>query len=110
LKICENLSDSDIGEVKSSAETFASVMDDTAGLKAILDVRQGLRWLGLEDFGTRNLHPSILAIFDGTHGIRESSSRKTASAITTMERSPRSRSPCREVAGEECRNSAARTS
>jgi hypothetical protein len=64
----QNLSDSDIGEVKSSAETFASVVDDTAGLKAILDVRQGLRWVGLEDFGSRNLHPSMLAIFDGTHG------------------------------------------
>jgi hypothetical protein len=29
----QNLSDSDIGEVKSSAETFASVVDDTAGFE-----------------------------------------------------------------------------
>lgn len=62
----EELSDIDIGEVKTSAETFVSVLNDTQPLEKLLDLRQGLRWLGIDRLDKKQLPQSLVAIFDGT--------------------------------------------
>ena len=41
----EEMSDSDISEVHESASLFRDVEDDTAGLRGVLDVLTGMRWL-----------------------------------------------------------------
>jgi hypothetical protein len=64
----EDLSDIDIGEVKTSAETFVSVCTDTQPLEKLLNLRQGLRWLGVDDLGKANLHPALVSLFDGSLG------------------------------------------
>lgn len=54
--------------MKESKETFEEAEQETAALRALLDVRQGLRWLGVHDFERPRLHPSLLALFDGSLG------------------------------------------
>lgn len=68
MRRIENASDADIVEVKNSAQTFATVIDDTRPLDALLDLRQGLRWAGVDDLSRKNLHPAVVALFDGTLG------------------------------------------
>ena len=41
----EEMSDADISEVHESASLFRDVEDDTAGLRGVLDVLTGMRWL-----------------------------------------------------------------
>ena len=41
----EEMSDADISEVHESASLFRDVEDDTAGLRGVLDVLSGMRWL-----------------------------------------------------------------
>ena len=41
----EEMSDADISEVHESASLFRDVEDDTAGLRVVLDVLTGMRWL-----------------------------------------------------------------
>ncbi len=63
------IADADLAEVEGvPTETFEEVERETAALRALLDIRQGLRWLGVHDFERPRLHPSLLALFDGSLG------------------------------------------
>jgi len=42
------LSDADIAEVQSSAAAFKGVVNDTKALNSLLDLRQTMRWLGVQ--------------------------------------------------------------
>jgi hypothetical protein len=68
LRRIAEIADADLAEVKESKETFEEAEQETAALRALLDVRQGLRWLGVHNFETPRLHPSMLALFDGSLG------------------------------------------
>jgi hypothetical protein len=64
----ENLSDADITEVKNSATAFRGVMDDTRALNSFLDLRQAMRWLGVEKLDQGRLPLAVNALFDGSLG------------------------------------------
>lgn len=68
MESIEATTDIDIGEVKTSADTFRQVIDDTLPLQNILNFRHALRWLGASSLGRGNLHASLAAIFDGSVG------------------------------------------
>lgn len=66
MKTVGDLSDADIGEVKSSAAAFEQVLDDTKHLSAVLSLRQALRWMGVSDLTKNTLPHALEAIFDGS--------------------------------------------
>ncbi|TCS63684.1 Eco57I restriction-modification methylase domain-containing protein [Varunaivibrio sulfuroxidans] len=66
MKTVGNLSDVDIGEVKTSAAAFEQVLDDTKHLSAVLSLRQALRWMGMHDLTKKKLPFALEAIFDGS--------------------------------------------
>lgn len=68
MRRIEDLSDVDIGEVQSSAANFIQVVDDIRPLEALLDLRQALRWLGVDSLTKKRLHPAVASLFDGTLG------------------------------------------
>ncbi|TSD87553.1 restriction endonuclease [Mycobacterium sp. KBS0706] len=68
MRRIEDLSDVDIGEVQSSAAAFTQVVDDTRPLEALLDLRQALRWLGVDRLSKKRLHPAVASLFDGSLG------------------------------------------
>ena len=66
MKTVGDLSDIDIGEVKSSALAFEQVLDDTKHLSAVLSLRHALRWMGMHDLTKKKLPIALEAIFDGS--------------------------------------------
>jgi hypothetical protein len=66
MKTVGELSDVDIGEVKTSAAAFEQVLDDTRHLSAVLSLRQALRWMGMHDLTKKKLPFALEAIFDGS--------------------------------------------
>lgn len=66
MQTVEDLSDADIGEVKTSASAFEQVLDDTKHLDAVLSLRQALRWMGMHDLTKKKLPLALEAIFDGS--------------------------------------------
>ena len=64
----EELPDIDIGEVRDSVEAFSQVRRETLPLWSILNLRQALRWLGVDDLSGRKLPIPIQSIFDGDLG------------------------------------------
>jgi hypothetical protein len=68
MRQIEDLSDADIAEVKDSAAAFKGVLQDTEALTNLLDLRQAMRWLGIEKLTQTRLPLSVDAIFSGTLG------------------------------------------
>ncbi len=68
MRQIEDLSDADIAEVKDSAAAFKGVLHDTEALTNLLDLRQAMRWLGIEKLTQARLPLSVDAIFSGTLG------------------------------------------
>jgi hypothetical protein len=68
MRRIEDLSDIDIGEVKESVSAFDEVRQGTEPLRRVLDLRQALRWLGLNDLSTSRLPQAIAYMFDGAAG------------------------------------------
>jgi hypothetical protein len=65
MRLVESLTDADIGEVKSSADTFARVEEATEGLRSFLDIFHASRWLppknSADEIGRE-------ALFGGSYG------------------------------------------
>src|SRR5262249_3833150 len=53
---------------KDSAAAFKGVLHDTEALTNLLDLRQAMRWLGIERLTQARLPLSVDAIFSGTLG------------------------------------------
>ena len=68
MRRIEQLTDADIGEVRTSSEIFDHVTEDTEPLRRFLDFRHALRWLGYHNLNRRDLPREIVAIMDGTYG------------------------------------------
>lgn len=64
----EEMTDADITEVRQSATEFSRVVADTEPLRRFLDFRQALRWLGIHDFGTRNVPAELRELLSGALG------------------------------------------
>ncbi len=64
----EELPDINIGEVQDSVAAFQQVIADTIPLWRILDLKQSLRWLGVNDVAARRLPAPVQSIFSGEYG------------------------------------------